>query len=84
MSAASGTGSKAATDVILLDAVKSDTVDLAKPVRAIRATVAGNIKLTTKVGNAVVCAFAAGETRSIYATRIWSTLTTATGMEGLV
>jgi hypothetical protein len=73
-----------ATDVFLLDALKSDTVDLVNAVRAIRVAVAGNIKLTTKAGNAVVCAFAAGETRQIYATRIWSTSTTATGMEGHV
>jgi hypothetical protein len=80
--AATSVSSRTATDILLLDALKSDTVDLAKPVRAIRATVAGDIKLTTKAGNAIVCAFAAGETRNIYATRIWSTSTTATGMEG--
>lgn len=84
MSAVKSTKVSAATDVILLDAVKSNTVDLVSPVRAIRATVAGNISLVTKTGATVVCAFAAGETRDIYASRINSTSTTATGMEGLV
>ncbi len=73
-----------ATDVILLDAVKSNTIDLLKPVRSIRVTVAGNVALITRAGNTVTCAFAAGETRQIYASRIMSTNTTATGMEGMV
>ena len=81
---ASHLASRAAELVILLDAVKSDTIALVRPVRAIRATVAGNISLVCYSGATVVCAFAAGETRNIFASRINSTGTTATGMEGMV
>ena len=73
-----------ATDILLLDALKSDTVDLTKPVRAIRALSGGNVNLITLAGNTVVCAFLDGETRTIYAKRIMATSTTATGLEGLV
>lgn len=73
-----------ATDVLLLDGLKSDSVNLATPVRRIRATVAGNVKLRTYVNTDVVCAFLAGETREIFAKRIWTTGTTATGLEGSV
>lgn len=68
-----------AGDIIIVTA--SDSVDLKKQARAIRATVAGNIQLTTPAGNTVICAFTAGETRAICATRIWATNTTATGIE---
>lgn len=71
-------------DVIPLDAILSDTVDLAAPVRGIRATVAGNVKVTTAAGNARVMAFLAGETRRVACTRVWLTGTTATGLDGLV
>lgn len=80
----SAASTRCATDIILLDAVLSDTVDLAFPVRAIRANAGGNVALVTKHGTSVVCAFASGETRAIYATRIKSTGTTATGLEGMV
>lgn len=79
-----GSLSPSSPDAIPLDALKSDTVDLATPVRGIRATVAGNIKVTTASGNARVLAFLAGETRMIACTRVWATGTTATGMDGLV
>lgn len=71
-----------ATDVILI--TPSDSANLPKPVRGIRATGAGNVRIITQSGNDVVCAFAAGETRAIYATKVFSTNTTATGLEGLV
>lgn len=62
----------------------SDTVDLAAPIRSIRATGAGNVVVVTASGAVRTCAFAAGETRQIRATRINSTSTTATGLEGHV
>lgn len=61
----------------------SDTVDLTKAARAIRVTTAGNVVLITRAGNTVTCAFLAGETRPIAATRILSTGTTATGIEAM-
>lgn len=61
----------------------SDTLELAHPSRAIRVTVAGNVKITGADGVATVCAFAAGETRPIRAHLIWATGTTATGIEGM-
>lgn len=73
-----------AMDVVLLDAVKSDTVNLTTPVRRIRANVAGAVKLRTWANNDVVTNFLAGETREIFARRIWATGTTATGLEGMV
>lgn len=61
----------------------SDTVYLAKPTRAIRATVGGTIKITGADGVATTCAFTGGETRPIRAVLIWATGTTATGIEGM-
>lgn len=61
----------------------SDTVTLLKQTRAIRANVGGDIKLTGIDGVATVCKFASGETRLIRAQLIWSTGTTATGIEGM-
>ena len=75
-------GTEAAWDVIPI--TPSDTVDLPLPIRAIRATGAGNIAIVTPSGNVRTCAFAALETRQIRATRINSTNTTATGIEGHV
>ncbi len=71
-----------AGDIIVV--TTSDSADLASPCRAIRATAAGNIVLTTAAGNKVTCAFLAGETRAIRATRIWATNTTATGIEAYI
>lgn len=59
----------------------SDTVYLTNSSRQIRVTVAGNVKVTTVNGSVATCAFAAGEIRNIRATLIWSTGTTATGIE---
>lgn len=53
-------------------------------VRALRANTAGTIKVTTAAGNDRVMNFLAGETRPIFATRVWATGTTATGIEGHV
>ena len=71
-----------ATRVILV--TPSDSVNLAYPARAIRATGAGNVAVVCYDATVVVCAFAAGETRHIYATRINSTSTTATGLEAMI
>jgi hypothetical protein len=62
----------------------NDGANLATPVRALRATGAGNIKIVSLLGNTRTCAFAAGETRCIGAIKVFSTDTTATGIEGLV
>lgn len=71
-----------AGDVVVV--TPSDSADLATPCRAIRVAGAGNIQLTTAKGSVVVCAFLAGETRAIRATRIWNTNTTATTIEALI
>lgn len=62
----------------------SDAVDLAFATRAIRAAGAGNVVLITLAGQQRTCAFAAGETRAIRATRVLASGTTATGLEGMV
>ena len=61
--------------------VPSDIADLNQVSRAIRATGAGNIQMTRPDGATVLCAFTAGETRPLRATRVWATNTTATGIE---
>lgn len=61
----------------------SDTADLDIFTRAIRASGAGNIKITGVDGNTWTAAFLAGETRPIRAKRIWADGTTATGIEGM-
>lgn len=58
-----------------------DVTDLPWTCRGIRATGAGNVKITDGSGAAVVIAFAAGQTRHVIATRIHNTGTTATGLE---
>lgn len=76
--------SPSSPDIIPLDALKSDVADLTTPVRGIRATVAGNVKVTTASGNTRVLPILAGETRMVAVIRYWNTGTTATGVEGLV
>ena len=71
-----------ADDVIVVS--PSDTINLAKPCRAIRVAGAGNVQIQTLAGNTVVCAFLAGETRALRATRIWNTNTTATTIEAMI
>jgi hypothetical protein len=62
----------------------SDSVDLANPTRAIRADAAGVVKITCMDGSTANCRFAAGETRSIRALRVWLTGTTAgMNLEGM-
>ena len=67
----------------VLTVTPSDTVDLTKVVRAIRANTAGTVQITSIDGTTCLLNFWAGETRPVGATRIWATNTTATGIEGL-
>lgn len=72
-----------AEDVIAIDALIASTDHVpTQPYRAFRVTVAGNIKIDTLSGTERVLAFAAGETRDVYATKVYKTGTTATGIEG--
>lgn len=68
----------------------SDSVDLPFEVRAIRATGAGNVVVETPRSREIggtstkrTLAFLAGETRIVRAVKVWSTSTTATGLEGI-
>lgn len=61
----------------------SDTVDLTPAIRAIRATVGGTIKVDLAGGQTRTIAITDGETRYLKINRVWSTGTTATGLEGM-
>ena len=67
----------------VLTVTPSDTVDLTKVVRAIRANTAGTIRITSVDGTIGNLNFLAGETRPVACTRIWAAGTTATGIEGM-
>ena len=67
----------------VISVTPSDTVDLTKFARAIRANAAGTIKITCYDESFATLNFLAGETRAICARRIWATGTTATGIEGM-
>lgn len=65
----------------------NDSTDLATPARAIRCKntgTSGAVALITFMGNTRTTDIAAGETLPVYATRVLSTGTTATGLEALV
>lgn len=64
--------------------VPHDSNPLAKEVRAIRATGAGNITFVGPDGTDDVIAVAAGETVNVRAWKVKNTGTTATGLQGLV
>lgn len=71
-------------DVIAI--TPSNTAELSKEVRQLRATGAGNIAIVMPgSGGAVrICAFLAGETRNLRCIQVMSTNTTCTGIEGVV
>lgn len=56
---------------------------LARPIRALRANVAGTVIVTTAAGNSRTMNFLAGETRLIAATHVTGG-TATTGLEGAV
>ena len=58
----------------------SDTVDLPAVAFKVRATGAGNLRITTVVGTQRTLAVAAGEEVLVGVTRVWATSTTATGI----
>ena len=60
----------------------SNTDTLSPACRSLRAAGAGNIQVTMRNGEVRVLAFAAGETRYGRFAQVWSTNTTATGIEG--
>lgn len=60
---------------------KSDTVNLVHIGRAIRANVAGTVKITAQDGTTATLNFTNGETRIVFAARVWVTGTSATGLE---
>jgi len=72
-----------AMDSVPID-VSGGNVTPTEPFRAIRAVGAGNVVVDTMFGTSRTLAFAAGETRPVYVTRIYQSGTTATGIEGLV
>lgn len=61
----------------------SDSTDLAYVTRAIRANGAGTVKVDLYTGGTVTMNFLAGETRSVRATRIYATGTSATTIEAM-
>lgn len=63
--------------------VPSNTVNLPKMVRAIRAQAGGTIKILGKDAVAATLYFSDGETRTVWVRRIFVTGTTATGIEGM-
>ncbi|MES2788139.1 MAG: hypothetical protein V4719_00860 [Planctomycetota bacterium] len=62
----------------------SDTDELATVVRAIEATVAGNVAVVYIDGSSAVHVLAAGERKSGFIKQVKSTTTTATGIIGLL
>lgn len=68
----------------LVPITPSDTVDLPSPARAIRATVAGTLRITTYRGNVRNTRIAADEVLMVYASRVHAAGTTATGLEAMV
>lgn len=61
----------------------SDSADVAHTTRAIRCAGAGNLVVTCADGASMTYRFLAGETRAIRVKRVFSTNTTATGIEGM-
>lgn len=65
------------------DALKSDTVDLAEVPRGIQVDVAGIVKMTdnSKLATTLSWTLSAGVTYSLHPKRIFSSVTTATGIK---
>jgi hypothetical protein len=72
-----------AEDVIAVDVSSSDHTP-SQPYRALRANVAGTIKVDTLKGTGRTLNFADGETRAVYVQKVYQTGTTATGIEGML
>lgn len=62
----------------------SDTVDLDKPARAIRAQVGGSLRITTGAGLPRDTYIGDGEVLLVYASRVHATGTTASVIEALI
>ena len=62
----------------------SDTVDLPSHARAIRATNGGTLRIKTYRGSVRDTRISSGEVLMVYASRIYATGTSATGLEALV
>jgi len=71
-----------AEDVIAIDVSGGDHTPT-QPYRALRANAAGTIKIDTLSGSARTLNFTAGETRAVYATKVYQSGTSATGIEGM-
>jgi hypothetical protein len=76
-------GSLFAEELVSLDALESNTVDLAIPVRGFMVNTAGNVVLNDRNGNTFTLTVAAGVVYPIAIFRIWATGTTASGITGL-
>ncbi|MBB3594378.1 hypothetical protein FHX08_004782 [Rhizobium sp. BK529] len=72
-----------AEDVIAIDVSGGDHTPT-QPYRALRANAAGTIKIDTLLGTSRTLNFAAGETRPVYAAKVYQVGTTATGIEGML
>lgn len=72
-----------AQDIVPVDVSAAD-VALSAEAYAIRVTGAGTVAILTRAGVARTLAFAAGETRYVYATRIYKIGTSATGIEAML
>jgi len=72
-----------AEDIVSIDVSSQDHTP-SQPYRAIRANGAGTIKVDTLSGTSRTLNFAAGEQRAVYVTKIYTSGTTATGIEGSV
>ena len=72
-----------AEDVVPFDVTGGDHTPT-QPYRALRANVAGTIKVDTLSGTGRTLNFADGETRVVYVSKVYQTGTTASGIEGML
>lgn len=63
--------------------IPSDTQNLPRGVRAIRATVGGIVHCRTAADQERLMNFADGETRYVAVVKVWADGTTASGLEGM-